>query len=100
MLLFKIMDVKYLLYIMCGLMVGCGSSGWEEIEQNEFLYDCIQAGEDEKNCNCILKCLEKNHNSYKEIMSEILLMGASEKTEQCTVSCVDHGLQLLDSLQK
>ena len=73
---------------MCALMVGCGSSGWGEVEQDEFLYDCIQAGEDGKICNCILECLENNYNSYEEIMNEILLIGISKKTEQCTGLCV------------
>ena len=80
-------------------MIGCGSSGWQEMEQNEFLYDCIQAGEDEKNCDCILECLEKNYNSYQQIMNEILLIGVSEKTEQCASHCAEPSMQLLDSME-
>ena len=68
-------------------MIGCGSSGWKAVEQDEFLYDCIQAGEDEKICSCILECLENNYNSYEEIMNEILLIGVSKQTEQCTDRC-------------
>ncbi len=80
-------------------MIGCGSSGWEKIEQNEFLYDCIQAGEDEKVCDCILGCLENNYNSYKQIMNEILLIGVPKKTEQCASHCAESSIQPLDSLE-
>ena len=79
-------------------MIGCGSSGWEKIEQNEFLYDCIQAGEDKKICLCILESLENNYNSY-QIMNEILLIGVSKKTEQCTSHCAEFSIQPLDSLE-
>ena len=78
-------------------MTGCGASGWEEVEQNEFLYDCIQAGEGAKNCSCILECLENNYNSYEEIMNEILLIGVSKKTAHCTDRCAPNFTPLPES---
>lgn len=61
--------------------------GWSKSEENQFMQPCLQGGQSQEICSCVLQKLEKKYATFKEADQK----GTSEEGKQLAMECMNGG---------
>ena len=80
------MNKHFMLIILMVCFWGC-KNGWDEADRQEFMSDCQITKGTEKECLCVLNCLESEYASYQEALNNIPVSVSNTNFKDCISQC-------------
>ena len=75
-----------IIFLFCVWASSC-SKNWSEEEQKDFINDCVAMNSTETTCVCILRCVEKEYETYGQALNNIEKKELSKECKTCIEQC-------------
>ena len=75
-----------IIFLFCVWASSC-SKNWSEEEQKDFINDCVTMNSTETICVCVLRCIEKEHETYEKALKNIEKKELSKECRACLERC-------------